>query len=426
MFRSRSKFKRAAASGVLAVTMVLSAALAAPASAANDTPPSGYPSWQDVQNAKQNQSSKLEEITRIGALLDGLQAQAEELGNAAVRSAGEYAVAKSALDAASANVDMLTAQTQRANTKVVQYRKEAGALAAQTYKTGGANLGFFVALDAIQSKDSLQRLDVMRIVTDRTSSLFNSSSAAEGVAKALADQEQAAKAERERLAGEAKAKLEAAEAAQKAMDSQIAQQKKQDQVLTAQLASLKGTTAAVEDRYRQGQVALAAYQAAQEAKRRAAEEAARQQAAAAAAAAAQAAAHSPVNAPAPAPAPDPGSGFIPVNVLLPNIPGSQVNDPAGAQSYAAGRLAAYGWSQDQFQCLVQLWNQESSWQTNATNPSSGAYGIAQSLPPAKYASSGGDWLTNYRTQIEWGLGYIRDRYGSPCGAWGHEGSANWY
>ena len=418
MFRLRFTFRPAIAAAVLTGALALSGSLAVPALADDDAPPSGFPSWQDVQAAKQNEASKADEVTKITTLLDGLQSQAEELGNAAVRSAADYAVAKDALDAASAKVDVLTAQTDRANAQVSQYKKEAGALAAQTYKAGGANLGVFVALDAISSKDSLQRLDVMRMVTEKATNLYANSKTAQGVAKALTDQQQAAKAERERLAGDAKAKLDAAQAAQKAMDTQISQQKQQDQVLTAQLASLKGTTVAVEDQYRQGQAALAAYQAAQEAKRRAAAERAQQAAAAAAQAAAQGSGGDGTASQ--------GSGYIPVNVLLPVIPGNDVNSPAGAQAYAAGRLGAYGWGQDQFQCLVQLWNQESSWQTNATNPSSGAYGIAQALLPSKYSSAGSDWLTNYRTQIEWGFGYIRDRYGSPCGAWGHEVSNNWY
>ena len=42
------------------------------------------------------------------------------------------------------------------------------------------------------------------------------------------------------------------------------------------------------------------------------------------------------------------------------------------------------------------------------------------------ASAGSDWLTSYRTQADWGLGYVRDRYGSPCGAWNHSVSLNWY
>ena len=34
--------------------------------------------------------------------------------------------------------------------------------------------------------------------------------------------------------------------------------------------------------------------------------------------------------------------------------------------------------------------------------------------------------TNAATQIAWGLGYIADRYGSPCGAWSQSESAGWY
>jgi hypothetical protein len=111
---------------------------------------------------------------------------------------------------------------------------------------------------------------------------------------------------------------------------------------------------------------------------------------------------------------------------VPSVPGGAVNDPAGAKSYAPGRLPAYGWGQGQFLCLAQLWTKESNWLTTATNAYSGAYGIPQALPPGKYASAGGDWLTSYRTQIEWGLGYIRDRYGSPCAAWNHSVTLNWY
>lgn len=106
--------------------------------------------------------------------------------------------------------------------------------------------------------------------------------------------------------------------------------------------------------------------------------------------------------------------------------GGPVNDPAGAQKYAATQLASHGWGQDQMSCLVQLWNRESDWTTTAENPSSLAYGIAQSLPASKMDSVAGDWRTNYQTQIKWGLTYIADRYGSPCGAWDHEVSIGWY
>ncbi|WP_269940071.1 transglycosylase [Arthrobacter sp. HY1533] len=103
-----------------------------------------------------------------------------------------------------------------------------------------------------------------------------------------------------------------------------------------------------------------------------------------------------------------------------------VDDPEAAKAYAAGQMAAHGWGADQMSCLNLLWQRESEWLTSAENASSGAYGIAQSLPAEKMASTGSDWATNYQTQIRWGLSYIEGRYGSPCGAWGHSESVGWY
>lgn len=102
-----------------------------------------------------------------------------------------------------------------------------------------------------------------------------------------------------------------------------------------------------------------------------------------------------------------------------------IPDPGSAQAYAYSAVASRGWGDDQYSCLVSLWNRESGWRVNAANPS-GAYGIPQALPGSKMSSAGADWETNANTQIEWGLGYITGRYGTPCGAWAHSEDAGWY
>ena len=99
---------------------------------------------------------------------------------------------------------------------------------------------------------------------------------------------------------------------------------------------------------------------------------------------------------------------------------------ADPKSVARAMLADYGWSDGQFNCLDSLWTRESNWNYRAENPSSGAYGIPQALPGDKMASVGSDWRTNPATQIKWGLGYISDVYGTPCGAWEHSQSVGWY
>lgn len=100
--------------------------------------------------------------------------------------------------------------------------------------------------------------------------------------------------------------------------------------------------------------------------------------------------------------------------------------PSSAQQIARSMMQSrYGWDSSEFSCLVQMWDNESGWRTNAYNPS-GAYGIPQALPGSKMASAGADWQTNASTQIAWGLGYIASRYGTPCGAWGFWQAHNYY
>lgn len=93
---------------------------------------------------------------------------------------------------------------------------------------------------------------------------------------------------------------------------------------------------------------------------------------------------------------------------------------------ARALLPQFGFSSDQFGCLDSLWTRESNWTVNADNPTSSAYGIPQALPGSKMSSEGADWATNPETQIRWGLGYIQDRYGSPCSAWSHSQGVGWY
>ncbi|MGZ0712745.1 aggregation-promoting factor C-terminal-like domain-containing protein (plasmid) [Coraliomargarita sp. W4R53] len=103
------------------------------------------------------------------------------------------------------------------------------------------------------------------------------------------------------------------------------------------------------------------------------------------------------------------------------------NTAAAAQAYArAYGASTYGWGDDQYSCLVSLWQKESGWNYQAYNGGSGATGIPQALPGSKMASAGSDWQTNAATQVRWGMGYISARYGTPCGAWGHSGANGWY
>lgn len=102
------------------------------------------------------------------------------------------------------------------------------------------------------------------------------------------------------------------------------------------------------------------------------------------------------------------------------VPGLGGNAGANEKLGRAMMMAA-GWGAGQWPSLQALWTQESGWNANAVNPSSGAYGIPQALGHGHpYA------LGDARAQIAWGLNYIKQRYGSPAAAEAHERANNWY
>jgi hypothetical protein len=107
------------------------------------------------------------------------------------------------------------------------------------------------------------------------------------------------------------------------------------------------------------------------------------------------------------------SGTVPYNGPIP----TSCKEYVGNRATGCALMLDEGFAIDQFPCLNKLWNKESGWNAHAENKGSGAYGIPQALPGRKMSSAGSDWQTNPATQIKWGLGYIKGRYKTPCGAW---------
>lgn len=89
-------------------------------------------------------------------------------------------------------------------------------------------------------------------------------------------------------------------------------------------------------------------------------------------------------------------------------------------------MLAMGFDDGEWPSLRSLWTGESGWNSKARNASSGAFGIPQALPPGKMGAkaAGGDPAA----QIDWGLHYIKSRYGTPSEAYKEwlARSPHWY
>ncbi|MBK8728622.1 MAG: transglycosylase SLT domain-containing protein [Actinobacteria bacterium] len=104
------------------------------------------------------------------------------------------------------------------------------------------------------------------------------------------------------------------------------------------------------------------------------------------------------------------------------------NARVNPQAAARALMGEFGFADSQWSCLNNLVIGESTWNYKAKNPSSGAYGLFQSLPASKMSTVADDWADNPVTQIRWGLQYIKSSYGTPCGAWSAWNSRypHWY
>ena len=100
--------------------------------------------------------------------------------------------------------------------------------------------------------------------------------------------------------------------------------------------------------------------------------------------------------------------------------------PSANAALARRMFPAYG-SGAEWQAWNYVAMRESGWNQFARNPGSGAYGIAQALPPTKYPFAGqAAGGSNPAAQIGWMMQYMLASYGGPIGAMLHERNYNWY
>jgi hypothetical protein len=92
--------------------------------------------------------------------------------------------------------------------------------------------------------------------------------------------------------------------------------------------------------------------------------------------------------------------FTPAYADAPN----EAKQYVSAKEYAAHKLQ----NTQQYKCLASLYGKESAWDETAVNGSH--YGIPQGR--SEYLKN-----ANKYEQVDWGIAYIENRYGTPCNAW---------
>lgn len=111
-----------------------------------------------------------------------------------------------------------------------------------------------------------------------------------------------------------------------------------------------------------------------------------------------------------------------------NAGGGVGNVALGPVVKMAREMVINMWGSSQWPAFNALEMSEAGWNPRAQNPSSGAAGLAQALPPSKYPP--GAWpytgLKSAMLQLKWMTGYIKERYGTPESAWAFHQANNYY
>ncbi|PZQ90368.1 MAG: hypothetical protein DI534_03900 [Leifsonia xyli] len=223
-------------------------------------PRDDYPSWAEVQAAKKSESAKSAEIAKLAGLVSELQAQADALQKVSMERAEDALLAQNELQAAEAKTTRLGDQLADAEHRADASAKLAASLVARLARTGNGDpmsaLAFSSSTDADQL---LSRLGTMSKLSESSAALVQRAVFDKKTVGSLTDEAQRAEDERRIRAETAERAQKDAEQAVADVEAQVEAQRANRAVLFAQLASLKGTTAELEQAYADG---VAAEQAA--------------------------------------------------------------------------------------------------------------------------------------------------------------------
>ena len=238
--------------GVATLSLAASLAVFAPSFAA----PS-YPSWADIQAAKANVAKKKAMIDNLQATIATLAAEADKLAKVALIKGEAFNQAQDAVDAMTLKVKSLQRQANQANDEADAAKAELGQIAAQMYRDGAAGTSINLFLNAGQADNLLYQLGTQDQLAGQSQSLYERAVQRQQYAQSITDTLKAAKTQLADEAAVAQAAFADAQSAASAVQAKVDANNALNKVFYAQLASLRHTTATLEQQRADGLAAEA-------------------------------------------------------------------------------------------------------------------------------------------------------------------------
>lgn len=212
-----------------------------------------YPTWEDVERARGDENRVARAISEVEELLKRLETNVEATQTAAEERGQELFDAQEALDEATARAQSLQLQADEMSVEAEDALQEAGVIAAQLYRSGGADVPLTLFFGSTMDPDSLlSSLGTLSKLGEYNQAVYERAISSRNTAQSLSDQAAAAREERKRLEGEAADALLVAQAAASAAENALSEQDARRIELEGQLEALRDTSATTLAAYRRG------------------------------------------------------------------------------------------------------------------------------------------------------------------------------
>ena len=211
-----------------------------------------YPSWSDVQAARNNVAAKEAELRRLDGLLAGLAVDVTTTQAIAVQKGNEFSAAQQKYDEGVLKSNELQTQADAARIKATKSKQQAGQIAATLARTGGADLSATLFFSGSEAESLLSQLGLASVVKDQSAGLYEKATQDQNTAQSLSDQAVIAKAALKQLSEDAQKALEEANAASEKAAAALAEQTENKGRMEAQRASLIQNKGEIEGEYNEG------------------------------------------------------------------------------------------------------------------------------------------------------------------------------
>lgn len=211
-----------------------------------------YPSWSDVQKARNSESAKKAQIAKLQALLKQLEATVAETQQEAEAKGQIYYEAQLAYDEAAYKAQQLQDQADEAQLIADESIRKAGQIVAKTQRVGGQNISVQLFFGGDSGVDLLSQLGMATKVSQQASGIFTKAKRDQNTAQSLTDQANVAKEALQALAEAAEAAMVEAQKAADAAAAALEEQQAHQATLQAQLATLITNRKVAESEYKKG------------------------------------------------------------------------------------------------------------------------------------------------------------------------------